>query len=65
MRVLVQVDVVLFMRVEELTDFMSKHPELSKWAAFALTTASSRLLMSGQLPDVPTAHHQQPHPFVW
>ena len=31
----VQVDVVLFLRVEELTDFMSKHPELSKWVLFA------------------------------
>ena len=39
MHVSVQVDLVLLLRVEELTDFMSKHPELSKCVLFALFAA--------------------------
>jgi hypothetical protein len=35
----VQVDLVLFLLVEELTDFMSKHPELSKCVLFAFFAA--------------------------
>ena len=39
MHVSLQVDVVMFLRVEELTDFMSKHPELSKCVIFVLFAA--------------------------
>jgi hypothetical protein len=39
MHLSVQVDVVMFLRVKELADFMSKHPELSKCVLFALFAA--------------------------
>lgn len=39
----VQVDVVLFLRVEELTDFMSKHPELSKCVLYIALFAACNI----------------------
>jgi hypothetical protein len=44
---------VLFLRAEELSDFMSKHPELSKCAAFALRAGFA--LINSCLDSYPTS----------